>query len=850
MTRIGSIPPGAKDALHRFDGAEQLRLIADSLPVLISYIDANERYLFTNAAHERTVGVDRTSILGRHVDDVVGRILSAPTYATVKRHMATALAGREVEYELEYRSRDGDKRCVNGVYIPHRDDAGDVIGFFSLVTDITDRRRWESMHRGEAAVLEHLATGSPLADVLHALTLQIEAQGDGMIASVLLLDGQHLRQGAAPHLPEAYNRVIDGLPIGPRAGSCGTAAYRGERVIVADTFIDPLWADYRDVARAHGLRACWSQPIFGSDGSVLGTFASYYRTPRRPSEADCKLIESAAHVAGIAIERSRSELALRNEQQLLQTLMDNAADAIYFKDLASRFVRVNRAQTGYLGLGAPDEAIGRTDADFFPDETAGRYRADEEDVVATGRPIIGKIEDNGAGDERRRWFSTTKVPFRKADGSIIGTIGISRDITELKRLEEALRNATEEVEEQVRDRTAELRVALARLHRASAQRRRAETVLRESEDRYRLLHEGVQYVVWEFDEAEDRFDFVGVGHHARDLLGFSVDAWKRPGFWRKRLHPDDRDWVIQLSREHRDASQDHEFEYRLVSRGGETVWIKDLTTIVSHRDGKAVRTRGIFIDITERKRAEEQAKENQARLARASNLSTLVLMAASLSHELNQPLQAIMTFAETCSRELDSAATDHDLVRADLGQIVTHAQRAADIMCRLRNFSRSELPRPVPADVNEIVRGVLDLLGPTARHAGVSVETNLLHDLPEVPLDIVQFEKAIQNLANNAIEAMGAPNLDRRVLTIETRVVDGDEIEISVRDTGPGIPDAALANVFEPFYTTKSKGMGLGLSLARRIVKMHGGRLDVTNDAAGGASFTIRVPRSRPEVAD
>ncbi len=178
----------------------------------------------------------------------------------------------------------------------------------------TTIRRVRRIRSGQGRVLAMLATGSPLEDVLSELIRTVEEYSPGMLGSVLLVDRDRLRHGAAPRLPDEYNRAVDGVAIGPRVGSCGTAAWRRRRVVVEDIATDPLWADYRDVALAHGLKACWSQPIVSPHGVVLGTFAMYYRKPRGPSRADLELIEAAAHLAGIAIERHRVD----EEQKTLE----------------------------------------------------------------------------------------------------------------------------------------------------------------------------------------------------------------------------------------------------------------------------------------------------------------------------------------------------------------------------------------------------------------------------------------------------------------------------------------------------------------------------------------------------
>jgi GAF domain-containing protein len=159
---------------------------------------------------------------------------------------------------------------------------------------------------GQQRVLKMIATNAPLSDILTELVLLIEAQVPDMLCSVLLLsdDGNHIRHGAAPNLPQDYVNAVNGAPIGPKQGSCGTAMYRGEPVVVTDIFADPLWEDYRELAAGTGLRACWSTPIMSKRGKVLGSFAMYYRQPQAPTGDEARLTEVATRIAGQAIEHA------------------------------------------------------------------------------------------------------------------------------------------------------------------------------------------------------------------------------------------------------------------------------------------------------------------------------------------------------------------------------------------------------------------------------------------------------------------------------------------------------------------------------------------------------------------
>lgn len=180
----------------------------------------------------------------------------------------------------------------------------------------------EGFRDGQSKILEMIARDDPLEKILSRLVLLIEGQSPEMLCSVLLLsdDGEHVEHGAAPSLPEVYVKAIDGAPIGPKEGSCGTAMYRGKPVIVTEIFQDPLWENYRELAAAAGLRACWSTPILSGRGKVLGSFAMYYRHPQAPTGDEARLTEVATRIAGLAIEhRKARETLARTQAELAAT---------------------------------------------------------------------------------------------------------------------------------------------------------------------------------------------------------------------------------------------------------------------------------------------------------------------------------------------------------------------------------------------------------------------------------------------------------------------------------------------------------------------------------------------------
>ncbi|HMJ14341.1 MAG TPA: GAF domain-containing protein, partial [Polyangiaceae bacterium] len=259
-----------------------------------------------NPALEQAAGNSLAVSVGKPATEV----FAGPSSQSLSGALTRAATERSVQElpALRFAESESSNRTFSAKAIPL---SGRLVGL--VIEDVTVEARARQLQAAEQRILEMTASGVSLDATLEALVLAIEELAPPTIASILLLDaeGVHVHYGAAPHLPSTYNRAIDGRPIGPAAGSCGTAAFLRKPVVVRDIENDPLWDDYRELALAHGLRACWSVPILSREQRVLGTFALYYRAPRSPEPEDLKLIERATHLARIAIQRKELDDQLR-----------------------------------------------------------------------------------------------------------------------------------------------------------------------------------------------------------------------------------------------------------------------------------------------------------------------------------------------------------------------------------------------------------------------------------------------------------------------------------------------------------------------------------------------------------
>lgn len=293
--------------------------------------------------------------------------------------------------------------------------------------------RFKRLLQQKAAILERIAQGQPLQTVLEEIVRWIEASStSGALASILLLRGDRVYHGAAPSLPETYRKAIDGQRIGPAAGSCGTAAYHRTTVIVEDIATDPRWAPYRDFALAHGLRACWSTPILASDGTVLGTFALYYREPRPPDEQDRELVALATHLTAVALERSRQQELLQARERQLRAVLEQAGDAILLLDETQRIMLFNQAAERLFACRA-DEVLCQPVTQLLP--TLSELPASTETPVQ-----VEAIRCNGT-----RFTAELSATVITQEAST-GTLLIVRDLTERLRYEAELIRAREEAE--------------------------------------------------------------------------------------------------------------------------------------------------------------------------------------------------------------------------------------------------------------------------------------------------------------------------------------------------------------------------------------------------------------------
>jgi len=376
------------------------------------------------------------------------------------------------------------------------------------------------------------------------------------------------------------------------------------------------------------------------------------------------------------------------------------------------------------------------------------------------------------------------------------------------------------------------------------ERKRAEEALRRSEERFRTLVQFSFDVYWETD-AQHRFINQEFAESLADApasgLEIGKTRWEVP-----YLEPDEAAW-----RKHRETLDAHlpfrDFELARSAPDGSKRYVSVSGLPVFDETGRFVGYRGVGRHITERKRAEEALRSAQAELAHANRVATMGQLTASVAHEVSQPIAATVMNAQAALRWIGAQPPNLNEVRQSLGQIVDNSKRAGDVIGRIRALIKKAPPQKEALEINEAILEVIALTRGEVVQNGIAVRTQLADGLPRIQADRVQLQQVILNLIVNAVQAMSGASDGTRELLIATSADASNGILVSLRDSGPGLDPASLERLFDAFYTTKSSGLGMGLSICRSIIEAHGGRIWASANEPRGAVFHLSLPLERDE---
>jgi PAS domain S-box-containing protein len=501
-------------------------------------------------------------------------------------------------------------------------------------------------------------------------------------------------------------------------------------------------------------------------------------------------------IAVVLGERDRAEAAIRESEARYRMLVERMNEGLVLQDrdgvmtyVSDRFCEV---------IGRPREwLIGRKGLDIAaPDQGELWHRQHQKRLQGSVDSFeITLVKGSG---ERMDAFVSPR-PLFDAAGHYTGSFALLMDVTE---------------------------------------RRRAERALRESEEKLRLIVENMTELVLKLD-GERRVVFASpsflgyFGLTEDEVLGRPVGV---------QIH--EEDWPATAAARASVAVPPYTMtvEHRVMTPGGWR-WLSWSARGIVDANGRLTAIVATARDITARRRAEEQARQHLQSLAHVSRVSSMGEMASAIAHEINQPLTAIANYTYASARMLRSGAATRDEILEVLQRVAAEAERAGEVVRRMRSFVRGDEGQLQAVEANFLVNEVVRLAAAEARQNGVELDTRLEIGLPVVLADSIQIQQVLLNLVRNAIEAIAMSGADERRVQLATRAAGADMIEITVADSGPGLAAADLEKVFEPFYTTKPEGIGIGLALSRSIADAHGGRLWATANAGSpGATFHLTLP--------
>ncbi len=656
-------------------------------------------------------------------------------------------------------------------------------------------RAMERLHELSTRLSESTDLNAVLGEVLDA-TMHLQSADMGLV---------HLFDpGTQTYALAAQRRfsedMLVALGAGMRGLACASALDGRQRQLVEDVLGDPDVAPYVWVAERAGFRAMQATPMFSRAGEPLGVVSTYFSRPHRPLDRDLRLTDLYVRQAAEAIERSRASEALRASEVRFRRFFELGLIGMAMTSPTRGCIEVNQELCRMLGY-SRDELMHIDWVELtHPDDLATDL--DRREEVFAGRLNSYSLE--------KRWIRKTGEVIhtivsvscvRRPDGAIDYLVGLVQDITRRKQVEKDLRRAA-----------ADLAEAQRLSHTGSWTWRAVSRELVWSEELYRIF-----------------------GLPPGEVPPARAGA--------AQVHPDDLRRVrLSLARALR-AVAPFDLQYR-IRLGDSSIRHLRLLGRPANPPTARLEYRGVVTDVTETRRAEMAVEEAQTELARVTRVIAMGEVAAMIAHEINQPLGAIVNNASVCLR-LFAARPHPDAAREVMQDIMQDAERASDIIRHMKSLTRTASLERTRFPVGDLFRDVQRLAQRHLVESRVAIHTRVADGLPDLVADRVQMQRLLLNLVVNGIEAMNGVDDARRVLTIDAgpaRLDESPALSISVTDLGVGFDPREAERLFQPFHTTKRKGMGMGLRIGRSIVEAHGGRLVATSRPDAGATFHCLLP--------
>ncbi|GAB3166964.1 PAS domain-containing protein [Telluribacter humicola] len=726
------------------------------------------------------------------------------------------LQSQATHWEQEYRiqKRNGEYAYVKDRGLVVRDTEGKALRMIGAMRDISEHHYYLALEKLEREILRmNVVKETNLQKIAEYYLLQIEGLHPGMLCSILEVKNNRVYNLASPNLSPDYLNSIEGAEIGEYAGSCGTAAYLKEKVIVTDIQTDVRWTGYHDLAAKHNLEACWSHPILDANGAVIATFACYYREPKSPSVLEENTIKRTGNILRVLLESYRKEKALSESNKRYELVTRATSDAIWDWNIPEDKVYFNDAYTQLFGYDNSILSIDIAWSSHIHDEDKQRVTDSFQTAFADSSVLAWQDEYRFVrADGTIAYVHDRGIIIRDAEGRATQMVGAMLDITERKQFEATL-----------------------------AQR----------EEQFRTLANSIFQLAWMADAD-------GWIHWYNDrwyeYTGTTLEEMEGWG-WEKVHHPDHIERVVAFAKEAWPKGEPWELTFPLRGKDGTYRWFLTRGVPVKDKEGKVTQWIGTNTDIDAQKQAEvlleEKVKERTLELeTKTRELEQFTYVS---HHDLKEPIRKIQIFTEMIRSDSYDKLSEASKKRLD--RVTDSAQRMNAALTDVLNFAslnQEEQPRQV--DIGVVLTAVqtdLELLI-SEKNASITVS-----DLPTIEAVHRQIHQLFYNLLSNALK-FSKPGVPP-VISVTCQKLNRDLVaqhpdldnrrsyyEFEVKDNGIGFGQNYADKIFVIFQRLHSKdaysGTGIGLALAKKVVMKHGGKIWAESREGEGATFKIILP--------
>ncbi|CAD6877000.1 PAS domain S-box protein [Methylomonas fluvii] len=763
------------------DQDRELQLIMDATPALIAYLDVNFRYVRVNATYEHWFGISPEQVIGRSVPDILG----GAAWDMVRPYLERALTGEPVSFDQQIPYGNGKPRWVHATYIPNADEAGRLKGIVVHVIDIEERKLSEQkialLNQRLERRLEEMQV------IYNTVPIGLAIAGDN--------SGQHIRGNRAneqmlglpptselslsSEIPPAITVLQNGYPLAAEDLPIQRAC-RGE--VVSGETLDIVRPDGKVITVVSN-----ASPLLDDKGQPRGAVGAFLDiTPLKV--ADDALRRNEAFVRCV-LNSLPAHVAVLDDSGLVTTV--NAPWDCFAIENGGSSSQLSEG-ANYLEVCRRSSATGDRDAQKALTGLEALIAGHQQEFMMEYpcRTALGEL-----------WFM---MHAKRITQGFQGMIITHVDITELKRTHAELRH---------------------------------------TETRLALIIDEVNAGYWDWDLVSQT---LFLSPEWKRQIGFDdhemQNRWEE---WESRLHPDDRAWVLASTKDYLSGHLPaYELEFRLRHKNGSYRWIHSRGSLLHDKNNRPYRLLGINFDITDYKLTRELS-ERRNRMEQSFRVSLATQTIAAIAHELNQPLAAISSYADVALRLYQSEKPDSQKLNHVLEACVQQAQRAGEVIRQLFSHLNKTETVGERIDINFLVTEACAFVKNDKTLDTFNIELDLAADLPQTTVNALQIQKVLVNLISNGLESMQEHGKLSEVLRVTTgRYADDPDMAIvCVCDSGKGLANAiALKSLFQPFYSTKPAGLGMGLAISRALIQAHGGQLWAERNVGDGLSLFFTLP--------